>query len=110
MLVTILLFSAGAAALAWVISAGVFASASSEAAKLALDIAQARMEALKDMSYTAIAAEGSTGPAPDPNFPQYDVTRTVAAGADPMRIDVTVGWETRGGRASVTLTTQRTDI
>ncbi len=109
-LLAIVLFSTGTIALLWAISTGLYASVGTENMDLALNIAQARMEEVKDMSFTDIVNEGSTGPTTDPNFDNFDVTTTVALGNDPMRIDVTVTWDVKGGENNVTLTTQVTSL
>jgi prepilin-type N-terminal cleavage/methylation domain-containing protein len=110
LLVAVVLFASGVAALAWAISAGLSASVNIESMDLALNIAQSKMEDIKDRSFDTIVAEGDYGPLADPDFPDYDVTVSIADGDDPMRVDVTVTWDARGGQTSVTLTTLVTNI
>ena len=51
----------------------------------------------------------SSGPASDPDFPDYEVTVDVSEGDDPMQVDVTVAWDVKGGQSAVALTTLRAD-
>lgn len=110
LLLTMVLFSSGVVALAWAISAGVSASIHIEGMDLALNIAQSAMEEAKNKSFTTLVSEGSTGPTADPDFSDYDITFNIASGNDPMRIDVIVTWDVKGGENSVTLTSLVTDI
>ena len=109
-LVTVILFASGVAALAWAITAGLSASLNVENMDLALNIAQSRMEDIKNKSFDTIVVEGDYGPIPDPNFEDFDVTVNIADGNDPMQVDVTVSWDVKGGQTSVALTTLVTNI
>ena len=109
-LITIILFTTGVAALVWAISSGIYASVGIEEMDLALNIAQARMEDIKNKSFTAIEAGGDSGPTADSDFSNFNVTVDVAGGEDPMQVDVTVSWKVRGGQDRVTLTTLVADI
>lgn len=83
-------------------SSGILASGDAENVDLALNIAQAKMEALKNNGFAALA---DSGPAPDPNFSNFNVTVNVAEGQNPMQADVMVAWNVPGGQTNVTLTT-----
>lgn len=96
----------GVMAITWAFSTGIFASADIENVDLALNIAQAKMEEIKN---TAFADLADSGPTADPNFSNFEVTVDVAEGRDPMQVDVTVVWETKGGETGITLTTLTTD-
>ena len=73
---------------------------------MALNIAQAKMEEVKDTAYDDLA---DSGPTADSNFSDFDVTVDVAEGDDPTQVDVTVEWGVKGGTASVVLTTLAAD-
>jgi len=89
-----------------IFGAGVFASTDIEDVDLALNIAQANMEVLQNTAFGSLA---DSGPTADPNFSDFTVTIDVAAGDDPMQVEVTVQWNVKGGTSSVVLTTLRTD-
>lgn len=76
------------------------ASTDVENVDLALNIAQAKMEEIRN---TAFANISSSGPTADPNFSNFDVTVAVT-GTDPKQIDVTVAWKAQGGSPNVALT------
>lgn len=100
-LLTLLILSVGMIALSQAFSAGVLASTDVENVDLALNIAQARLEEIRDTSFSGI---GSSGPAADSNFPNYEVTVAVN-GTDPKQVGVTVAWNVKGGTTNVVLTT-----
>jgi prepilin-type N-terminal cleavage/methylation domain-containing protein len=89
------------------LSAGILVSGDSADVDLALNIAQAKMEELKGTSFASLADQASTA---DSNFSSYMVSIDAADGDDPMQIDVTVGWDIKGGQNNVTLTTLIADI
>lgn len=101
-LLTIVLLAVAVASIMWALSTSLFASSDTEAIEKALNIAQAQMEEIKNTPFADLA---DSGPAADPVFPQYSVTVNVAEGQDPMQVDATVSWATKGGQTSVSLTT-----
>ncbi|MEE8417756.1 MAG: type II secretion system protein [candidate division Zixibacteria bacterium] len=109
-LAAIVVFSLGTLSVGWIIGSGILAATQTEEIDLALNIAQANMEVLNDMTFADIVSQGDVSAAADPNFSNYSVAININDGANPMRIDVTVSWGVRGGQDSLTLTTQRTNI
>jgi len=105
MIATIVL-TIGVIAITWAFSAGLYATTDVEDVDLALNIAQAKMEDIKNTAFDSLA---DSGPAADPNFSDFSTTVNVAEGDDPMQIDVTVSWNAKGGTASVVLTTLMAD-
>jgi prepilin-type N-terminal cleavage/methylation domain-containing protein len=101
-LIALVAFVTGVVMIAWAISAGIFASTDIEGTDLALNIARANMEIIKDTAYAGLA---DSGPAADPNFSDFDVTVDVAEGQNPMQVDVTVTRDVKGGQTSLVLTT-----
>ncbi|MBN1872500.1 MAG: prepilin-type N-terminal cleavage/methylation domain-containing protein [Candidatus Omnitrophica bacterium] len=101
-LIAIIVLTVGAIAVIGAFSEGLFASRTSENMESALHIAQAKLEEIKDTAFDSLA---DSGPTADPDFPEFDVTVDVSEGDNPMEVDVTVSWNTKGGEASATLTT-----
>ncbi len=104
-LITLIFLATGIIALCWAFNAGVSFSSNIESIETALNIAGANMEAIKGKGFNEIITDGDSGPAADPNFPNFDVTVNIAEDDDPMQIDVTVGWGVASHRDSITLTT-----
>lgn len=100
-ILTLVLLTIGVFALSQAMSTGMLASTDSGNVDLALNIAQAKMEEIKDTAFASIAA---SGPAADANFPNFTTTVTVT-GTDPKQIDLTVAWNVQGGSTNVGLTT-----
>lgn len=100
-LVTLIVLAIGGAALSEAFSTGVLSSTDVENVDLALNIAQAKLEEIRNTSFASIA---SSGPTADPNFSNFNVTAAVS-GTDPKQVDVTVEWNVKGGSESVALTT-----
>lgn len=105
-LITLVILSGGVIAISQAFSTGMLASTDVENVDLALNIAQAKMEDIKN---TAFAGLTDSGPAADPNFSRFNVTVDVQEGQDPMQIVVTAAWNVKGGQTSVALTTLRTN-
>lgn len=105
-LIAAVILTVGVAALVWAFSAGIFATTDIEDVDLALNIAQAKMEEIKN---TAFASLADSGPAADAYFPRFSTTVNVAEGQNPMQVDVTVAWQVKGSAASFTLTTLAAD-
>ena len=100
-ILTILLLILGVIALSQAMSTGMLASTDAENVDLALNIAQTKMETIKNTAFSGIA---SNGPTADANFPNFSTTVTVT-GTDPKQVDVTVAWNVQGGSTNVGLTT-----
>jgi len=101
-LITIIIFTVGVIALTGAFTSGISAATDVENVDMALNIAQAKMEEIKD---TAFASLADSGPTIDANFSNFNVTVDVAEGNNPMQVDATVAWNVKGGQSSITLTT-----
>ncbi len=95
------ILSLGILVLSQAFSMGMLASRDVENVDLALNIAQAKMEEIRNTSFSNI---GSSGPTNDSNFSNFTTTITVT-GTDPKQVGVTVAWNVQGGSTSVALTT-----
>ena len=102
-LLTLVLLTVGVTFLSQAFSTGMLASTDVENVDLASNIAQAKMEELKNTSFAGLS---SSGPTADANFSNFNVTVSVT-GTDPKQIDVTVSWNVQGGSPSIKLTTLR---
>ncbi len=101
-LIATIIFTVGVVAIIWALNSGIYATSDIENVDLALNIAQAKMEQVKN---TAFASLADSGPTADVNFPRFSTTVNVAEGQNPMQIDVTVAWPVKGGSTNITLTT-----
>lgn len=101
-MIALIILAGATIAVCQAFSSGILASGDVENVDLALNIAQAKVEVLKKNGFAALA---DSGPAPDPNFSNFNVTVNVAEGQNPMQADVTVAWNVPGGQTNVTLTT-----
>ncbi|MBU4590244.1 MAG: prepilin-type N-terminal cleavage/methylation domain-containing protein [Candidatus Omnitrophica bacterium] len=101
-LITIIILTVGVIAITNAFSSGLLSSADIENVDLALNIAQAKMEEIKDAGYASLA---DSGPTSDPNFPNFNVSVNVAEGNNPMQVDVAVDWNVKGGQTGITLMT-----
>lgn len=99
-LVTLVVLTGGMIALSQAINTGILASTDVEDVDLALNIAQAKLEEVKNTSFSNIA---SSGAAADSNFSDFTVTVDVS-GTDPKTVTVTVAWNVKGGSTDVALT------
>jgi len=106
-LVALIVLVTGVVAISGAFSAGILSSTDVENVDLALNIAQAKMEEVKN---TAFASLADSGPTADPNFSDFNVTVGVAEGTNPMQVEVTVAWNAKGGQPSIMLTTLVADI
>lgn len=100
-LVTLVILALGVTALSQAFSTGILTSTDIENVDLALNVAQAKLEEIRNTSFAGIA---SSGPTADPNFSNFNVTAAVS-GTDPKQVDVTVDWNVKGGSESLALTT-----
>lgn len=101
-MLALLIFTAGVIAITWAFSAGMSATSDIENIDLALNIAQAKMEGIRNTPFANIT---DSGPAADPSFSNFNTAVNVGEGQNPMPVDVTVVWNVKGGQANVTLTT-----
>ena len=101
LLATIIL-SLGIVALIWAFSTGMYATTDIENVDLALNIAQARMEQIKNTPFASLADSPATA---DSNFPRFSTAVNVAESQNPMQVDVTVSWQVKGGQTNIVLTT-----
>jgi prepilin-type N-terminal cleavage/methylation domain-containing protein len=101
-LIAAFIFTVGTVVIIWAFSLGMYATTDIENVDLALNIAQAKMEEIKNTPFASLA---DSGPTTDPDFPRFNVTVNVAESQNPMQADVTVAWNVKGGQTSVVLTT-----
>lgn len=101
-LIAAVIFTIGVTAIIQAFNLGLYAAADIENIDLALNIAQAKMEEIKN---TAFAALADSGPAADADFSRFSTTVNVAEGQNPRQADVTVNWNGKGGQTGLVLTT-----
>ena len=94
--------SGGVIAVAQGFASGLLAYNDTKDTELALNIAQAKMEEIKNTLFAALV---DSGPTADPHFSNFRVTVNTAEGQDPMRVEVTVSWNVKGGESNLVLTT-----
>lgn len=105
-LIAVVLFTAGTIALITALNSGIFSVGDVEKTRLALNIAQANMELIKNKSFTDIDTDTEiSNLVSNLGFSDFTVSGNVAEGQNPMQADVTAAWNVRGGVTSVTLTT-----
>ena len=105
-MIALVIFVLGVIAIARAFSAGLFAETDAFNTAIALYIAQARLEEIKDTAFAGIA---DSGPAADLVFTDFSVTVDADEGDNPMEVDVLVNWDTAGGEAGISLTTMVAD-
>jgi len=101
-LIASIIFVIGVVSIIRAFNAGIFAFTDSENTEIALNIAEKKMEEIKN---TAFASLADSGPASDADFPDFSVSVDIDEGANPMQVDVTVTQNIAGGQTSLTLTT-----
>ena len=107
-MITLTLFTLAVIAILNAINTGLFGSGDVENIRAALNVAQARMEQIRN---TPLASVVNSGPTADTNFPNLSVSVTgIVSGADPKQVNVTVTWHVRGDPVSMTVTTLKTQI
>lgn len=105
-LITIIILTIGVIAISGAFSAGMFTSTDVENVDLALNIAQANMETIKNQNFADIDTDAEISTlVSNYGFSNFTVSGDVAEGQDPMQVDVTVTWNVKGGQTSITLTT-----
>lgn len=93
-LIALIILVIGVVAIVGAFSKGMLSSSDVENMDLALNIAQGKLEEIKDSGYANLT---TSGPTVDPNFSNFDVIVALGPTADPRRVDVTVEWETQSG-------------
>jgi Tfp pilus assembly protein PilV len=99
------LFTTGIVAVVRVFSMGLVASSDIENVDLALNIAQKKMEEIKNTPFANLADSGPA--AADTTFPlsNFSITVDVAELQNPMPVNVAVNWNVSGGTTGVNLVT-----
>ena len=101
-LIALLIFVVGVVGITKAFNTGLFASTDSENVNLALNIAQAKMEEIKNTPFEDLS---DSGPTTDINFTNFSLSVNVAEGQNPMQVDVSVAWSVKGQPVDITLTT-----
>jgi len=101
-LITMFLLSIGVLGIQRAYEVGVKAGLDIENVEIAMNLAQAKMEELKDTAFESLA---DSGPTADAVFTDFYVTVNVAEGTNPMQVDVTVTWTSTGDQGSFALST-----
>jgi len=110
-LITIIVLTLGTIALMQAFSTGLLASTDVENVDLALNIAQANMEMVKDQLFADMDTDAEIAALVSNNeFSDFTVTADVDEGQNPMQVDVTVTWNVKGGQTNVVLTTFAADL
>ena len=104
-LITVVLLSVGIAAVVNIFSNGIFVTADTESMDISVNIADAKLEELKDIPFENLSDIASQSYSA---FPNYSAAVNVAEGADPMQIDVTVTRQLKGSQLVDTFSTLRT--
>lgn len=102
LMIALLIFTAGVIAIIWAFSAGMSATGDIENIDLALNIAQAKMEEIRNTPFANIT---DSGPAADSRFSNFNTAVNAGEGQNPMPVDVTVAWNVKGGQTNITLNT-----
>ena len=105
-MIALILFALAVIAILNAINTGIFGSGDVENIRAALNVAQTRVETIRN---TPLASVVNSGPTADTNFPNLSVTVAVS-GTDPKQVGVTVTWHVRGDPVSMTVTTLKTQI
>ncbi|MGD0337024.1 MAG: type II secretion system protein [Candidatus Omnitrophota bacterium] len=111
-LLATLIISVGVTTLIWAFSSGLSATTEVENMDLALNIAQANMEILKDKTFAQVDTTSEVQALlSNLGFSNFNVTGAVTTEvAGRIQIVITVSWNVKGGTGSttITLTTLRT--
>lgn len=103
-MVTVLIVSASVVAIAAAFNTGVYVTADIENTNKAIRIAESKMEEIRStVAESGVDAVSDSGPAPDADFPSYNVEVAVTEGSDPLPVTVTVTWVFKGDTLSFTL-------
>ena len=121
-LIATIILTVGVIALLWAFNAGLFATTDVENVNLALNIAQAKMEYifddLKNMDLESLNIKNyeDDNSGTDSDFPDFTVTVDLTDQNHPrqdlFQVDVSVGWDVKGGtgNTSITLSTLIADL
>lgn len=102
-LIAIIILTVGVVSITSAFSTGIYASADIENVNTALNIAQAKMEEIKNTAYAGII---NSGPASDANFTNFNITISVTESLVNLKsVNTKVEWQVKGGQANVTLAT-----
>jgi len=109
-LIATVIFTIGVIAIIWALNSGIYATSDIENVDLALNIAQANMETIKNQNFADIDTDAEISSiVSNLGFSGLTVSGDVAEGQNPMQVDVTVAWQVKGGQTSISLTTLITD-
>ena len=108
-LIATIILTVGVAAIIWAFSAGMYATTDVENVELALGIAQTKLENIYGTTGGVtnevlhnVSSDGFVG---DIYQNQNFQVEVVTDDNDPEQVDVNVYWDTKGGQASIALTT-----
>ena len=106
-----MLFAVGTVSILEVIQHSQAGSAEGESVLLAMQLAQRRMEELRNTAYASLADEAKASVSSPSGFSRFSrqVTLTTPY-ANLKQIVVTVYWTTAGGETSVSLQTDRSNV
>lgn len=102
-LIAVLLFAVGVIAIVALFSTGLISSADAESTTIAMNLARARMEEIKNKDFTLMNNEAKGTIGGFPGF-QREVLVTTAL-ADLKQVTVNVYWTFKGGETDVSLIT-----
>ncbi len=107
-LLALVLFTIGVISVLWLFSSVLVGSSDAENTTIAINLAQRRMEEIRNLAFSDIVAEAKTTVTGFPNF-QREVEIDDPAGtpsiADLKEVTVTVYWTSKGGEVSESLVT-----
>ena len=102
-MLAVLILAISMVGLIWAINAGIFSSTDIDNVDLALNVAQSKMEEIKNTSYSSIASAVKSAVPGISGFQQsVNVTNVYT---NLKQVDVTVYWSTRGAETNVSLST-----
>lgn len=107
-IIAVVLFTSGVVIMLGLLSKGVVGSSDAENTIIAINLAQQRMEEIRNFAFENITAEAKTVITAFPNFQrQVEVDDPVGAPAidDLKRVTVTVYWTAKGGELSESIVT-----
>ncbi|MFA6217746.1 MAG: prepilin-type N-terminal cleavage/methylation domain-containing protein [Candidatus Omnitrophota bacterium] len=102
-LIATLLLTVGVLSIVGAFSSGIFTSGDFESVELALNLAQEKMEDIKNKTYANVASEVKSAVSGFSAF-QRQVAVTVPQ-TNLKQVDVTVSWDTKGGQTNVSVMT-----
>ena len=102
-MIAAVILTVGVIAIIWALNAGIFAVSDAENVKLALNLAQAKMEEVKGSAYVNILGQAKAVVPGWPAF-QQQVAVTILQ-TDLKQVIVTVYWSPKGSQTNIALTT-----